>query len=398
MTDPIADPSASSGHSDAPQVAHTARESHAGPGDRRGSHDSAHKPPPHAEAPSGHRPTVSASASQAAELARLSLGIAGFVLIMLMGWLMFSSSSSPWVKPIPGTVEGSAAWLPADPVTMARQAGSCGAPVTMAAAPGDGKLPLKADVTGLLEADIESFVVIGKEAAASGRPRDAESAFLMSCRVAGQLKGAESLDSARAKYQLGWLYAQLAVTGGAGMDGAREEMMGRAAQLYAESLRLFVVHADQAGKKPQLVVETTMPFTPATPSIPPAARSSAAADSSVTAASGALAPVALNATAQVATLPAEPASAGSETQPTLASASLASDNAAPAPAEAASRSQKSPAATALAAPPAVAQARVATSGRARASLVKRSDRRVRAERKVISASAAANLAELYRGR
>jgi hypothetical protein len=82
----------------------------------------------------------------------------------------------------------------------------------------------------------------------------------------------------------------------------------------------------------------------------------------------------------------------------LASASLAPDNAAPAPAEAASRSQKSPAATALAAPPAVAQARVATSGRARASLVKRSDRRVRAERKVISASAAANLAELYRGR
>jgi hypothetical protein len=47
----------------------------------------------------------------------------------------------------------------------------------------DAQFVLKTDLSGMTAKNIASFIVLGKEAAASGRPRDAEVAFLMSCRV-----------------------------------------------------------------------------------------------------------------------------------------------------------------------------------------------------------------------
>ena len=86
--------------------------------------------------------------------------------------------------------------------------------------------------------NVASFIVVGKEAVASGRPRDAKVAFLMSCRVADRLLGMDSTESADARYQLGWLYARLTLEGGAGAAN-RTEMRRRAEQFYADSLRTY---------------------------------------------------------------------------------------------------------------------------------------------------------------
>ena len=46
-------------------------------------------------------------------------------------------------------------------------------PATPVAGEADGRFPLHASVAGLVVADIASLIVIGNEAAATGRPRDA---------------------------------------------------------------------------------------------------------------------------------------------------------------------------------------------------------------------------------
>lgn len=50
--------------------------------------------------------------------------------------------------------------------------------------------------------NIVSFIVLGKEAAAAGRPRDGEVALLMACRLANRLKGSDSVESANANTSL----------------------------------------------------------------------------------------------------------------------------------------------------------------------------------------------------
>jgi uncharacterized protein len=102
----------------------------------------------------------------------------------------------------------------------------------------DGQFVLQTDLSGMTASNIVSFIVLGKEAAASGRPRDAEIAFLMSCRVADTLKGMDSAESADAKYQLGWLYARLALEDGLA-SASRTELRRRAERLYADSLRTY---------------------------------------------------------------------------------------------------------------------------------------------------------------
>ena len=53
----------------------------------------------------------------------------------------------------------------------------------------DGRFPMQADESGLIVADIASFLILGQAALAAGRVRDAEVALLMSCRIAEKLKG-----------------------------------------------------------------------------------------------------------------------------------------------------------------------------------------------------------------
>lgn len=104
----------------------------------------------------------------------------------------------------------------------------------------DGQFPLQADVSGLTATDIGSFLVIGKQSSAAGRPRDAETAFLMACRVADKVKGAGSVESADARYQLAAHYAALALAGTAPAGVPQAEWLQRAEGLYADSLPAYL--------------------------------------------------------------------------------------------------------------------------------------------------------------
>jgi hypothetical protein len=153
-------------------------------------------------------------------------------------WMAWSSSS----RQGPNLLKTGAALLrPAiSPASQQSAAASCALPpATAVAAEKDGKFPLAADVSGLIAADITSFLVLGKEAAAAGRARDAEVAFLMSCRLADRLKGADSIESTDAKYQLGSHYARVALDGRSTAGAARTELLRRAELLYTDSLQAY---------------------------------------------------------------------------------------------------------------------------------------------------------------
>ena len=127
-------------------------------------------------------------------------------------------------------------------------------PAAAAASEKDGLFPLQASVDGLIAADITSFMAIGNRAAAAGRPRDAEAAFLMSCRVADKLKGAGSVELADAKYHLGSHYARLALDGGAA-EADRAELLSRAERLHLESMQATVARYGEAHEKSRLAAE-----------------------------------------------------------------------------------------------------------------------------------------------
>ena len=155
-------------------------------------------------------------------------------------------------SPVPG--KPSTGVVP--PPVAARASGqpaSCPmAPAAAAANEKDGLFPLLANMEGLIVADITSFIAIGNQAAAGGRPRDAEAALLMACRVADKLKGAAAVESADAKYQLGALYAGLALNGSYGAGPQRAELLGRAERLYAGSSQAYLASYGQAHEKSQL--------------------------------------------------------------------------------------------------------------------------------------------------
>ena len=122
-------------------------------------------------------------------------------------------------------------------------------PATTVAGNQDGRFPFQPDVPGLTVTDMASFIVMGKDAAASSRPRDAEVAFLMSCRVADQLKGADSVESADGKYLLGGHYARLALGAGSAHDASQLELLTRAEFLYQDSLRIYSTAYGQADER-----------------------------------------------------------------------------------------------------------------------------------------------------
>ncbi|MDB5744490.1 MAG: hypothetical protein JWR68_2805 [Polaromonas sp.] len=168
----------------------------------------------------------------------------------------------------------------APPATLASgQLTTC--PLQPAAAPAgenDGKFPLQADVSGLTAADIASFLVVGKTAAANGRSRDAEIAFLMACRVADNLKGADSVESADAKFQLGGHYAQLALAAGSAGAANRPELLRRAELLYADSLQAYRARYSEGHEKSRSAAEglAAVQPQPGSPSPSPPATAAAA--------------------------------------------------------------------------------------------------------------------------
>jgi hypothetical protein len=94
-------------------------------------------------------------------------------------------------------------------------------------------------------ADVRAFIVIGQEAAASGRPRDAELAFIMACRVASKA-GTDPVLLADAKYQLARHYTESA----RGRDPAfAKDLQRRARVLYGDSLRIYAVRLGNTHEK-----------------------------------------------------------------------------------------------------------------------------------------------------
>ena len=85
-----------------------------------------------------------------------------------------------------------------------------------------------------------SFLVIGKEAASSGRVRDGQTAFWMSCRGADKFKCAASVRSADTKYLLGGHSAKAAANANSEAGANRVGLLWRAQLLYSNSLNAYV--------------------------------------------------------------------------------------------------------------------------------------------------------------
>jgi hypothetical protein len=107
-------------------------------------------------------------------------------------------------------------------------------PQQPAAAPSgaaDGRFHVPARLSSYGPSDIGAFMTIGKEAAAAGRPHDAEVAFIMACRVADQFKGSDSTESGRARDQLAVHYDDLLREAGPAVVASRGELQHRVALL-----------------------------------------------------------------------------------------------------------------------------------------------------------------------
>lgn len=177
----------------------------------------------------------------------------GFVLAAAAAaglWLLAGAG----LPSLPGKMKATVARL--QPSVPLEQQATCNVePATPVTGEADGRFPLHASVTGLVAADIASLIVIGNEAAATGRPRDAESAYLMSCRVADKLKGAGSGELADAKYQLGAHYARLVLGGSVAAGTDRAELLRRAEPMYLDSLHASVALRGEAHEKSQLAAQ-----------------------------------------------------------------------------------------------------------------------------------------------
>ena len=169
----------------------------------------------------------------------------------LGGWLLLNAlSSNP-----PGPEKPDAA-RPAPVELASGQLVLCPAdPAVPVAGNKDGQLPMQTDVSGLITADIDTFVILGRAAQAAGRARDAEVALLMSCRIADTLKGAASVESADAKYRLGAHYADLTLREGPAAAPNRTELLARAQTLYADSLLTYSARLGDGHEKSRLAAE-----------------------------------------------------------------------------------------------------------------------------------------------
>ena len=178
-------------------------------------------------------------------------GLVLVAMVLVVAWRVVASSSPPTGRP------DTAALAPQSPLIQSNQASTCPIqPFVEVASKNDGQFPFQSDLAGLTATEIGSFIVIGKESASAGRLRDAETALIMACRLADKLKGTGSVESADAKYQLGWHYVALAHEGPSGSDaGARAELLGRALLLYSDSLNAYLARLGEAHEKSRFTAE-----------------------------------------------------------------------------------------------------------------------------------------------
>jgi len=101
----------------------------------------------------------------------------------------------------------------------------------------DGRFRLEDAVTNVASTDIPAYLTVGTGAAAQGRLRDAEVAYITSCRIAARAAGGESAELADAKYHLAQHYVKASASMTAPeVQAARDEALKRAEALFSESI------------------------------------------------------------------------------------------------------------------------------------------------------------------
>ena len=110
-------------------------------------------------------------------------------------------------------------------------------PVLPAAADKDGKFRMQADASNATPADIPAYIAVASDAATQGRVRDAEMAYIISCRLAGQVAGANSPELADAKFHLAQHYLNSVPAASSPQDKATfVDIQKRAESLFSESV------------------------------------------------------------------------------------------------------------------------------------------------------------------
>lgn len=113
-------------------------------------------------------------------------------------------------------------------------ASSCGAKLLMTQAGGESTVSLDPAPAKALPGQVASLLLQGKEAVASGRPRDAEASFMNACRTASvDPSGDAALEMADAKYQLARLYSHSAA------GTSRDALRAQARELLTASLQTY---------------------------------------------------------------------------------------------------------------------------------------------------------------
>ena len=127
--------------------------------------------------------------------------------------------------------------------------------VSPAAGSQDGRFVLQPDLGADRVSDVAHFIVIGKEAAAGGRPRDAEVAFLMACRVAAKFTPEGSAESADARYQLARHYANAAQPTRGRAPANRDELLRHSQALYNDSAQVYAKRLGATHEKTRYATE-----------------------------------------------------------------------------------------------------------------------------------------------
>ncbi|MEJ6021081.1 lysozyme inhibitor LprI family protein [Ramlibacter sp. PS4R-6] len=155
---------------------------------------------------------------------------------LVAGWAVYENADALRAVAAPKRVQTA---------TMRQEAPCPGAITLPASANDDARFQLVEAGADHKPADVRAFIVIGKEAAASGRPRDAELSFIMACRVASR-PGTDIVLLADAKYQLARHFAENA----RGRDSRQaEDLRRRARVLFGDSLRIYAVRLGNEHEK-----------------------------------------------------------------------------------------------------------------------------------------------------
>lgn len=142
-------------------------------------------------------------------------------------WALLGHRPGHEAAPRPAQASAPAAAVRAEATT------DCGQALLLAKGRGgdDGAESLVPAPPQSTKGQVSALLVRGKEAAAGGRPCDAEALFINACRSAQAIAGAHEEAVADAMYNLGRLYAR--------QEGASRAVRTRARELYAAALQGF---------------------------------------------------------------------------------------------------------------------------------------------------------------